>query len=179
MLTTVPRRAVLTAAAAAAVACSGYRRGALALEPPAVQFLSGSMPRREEFASLSVALEELSVALEVKLSGATSCAEAREELRSPIFGSFLGYPGAPAQSPLLASIPQPRRAKATTEVTAMLRDLEAVDTACGGLTAVELDGVRERLEGARNRLRELIALYYGEACIGSPCNGPNGLPVGS
>lgn len=178
MLTTVPRRAVLAAAVAAAVACTG-RRGALALEPPAVQFLAGSMPRREEFASLSVALEELSVALEVRLSGATSCAEAREELRTPIFGSFLGYPGAPAQSPLLASIPQPRRAKATTEVTAMLQDLEAVDSACGGSSAVGLDSVRERLEGARNRLRELIALYYGEACIGSPCNGPNGLPVGS
>ena len=143
-----------------------------------MQLTSGSMARKEEFASLSVALEELSVALEVNLSGATSCAEARQELRTPIFGSFLGYPGTPAQSPLLASIPQPRRAKATAEVTEMLRDLEAVDAACSR-SAVDLDGVRERLEGARNRLRELIALYYGESCIGSPCNGRNGLPAGS
>ena len=180
MLAIAPRRAVLAAAVAAAAACTSYGRCAIALEPPAVQYIAnGSMPRKEELATLSVALEELAVALEVRLSGASSCAEARQELRAPIF-SFLGYPGAPTASPLLASIPKPRRSKATTVLAEMLRDLEAVDAACGA-SAVDVDSVsvRERLEGARNRLRELIALYYGEACIGSPCNGRNGLPVGS
>ena len=114
--------------------------------------------------------------------------------------------GRAAAPPLLASIPVERRPKvrvrvrvrvrvnpnpnpnpnpnshphpnqAALEVAAIVRSLQAVDTACGlGASAADAEVAAERLEAARNSLREVIALYYGESCIGSPCNGRTGLP---
>jgi len=85
--------------------------------------------------------------------------------------------GRAAAPPLLASIPVERRPKAAVEVAAIVRSLQAVDTACGlGASAADAEVAAERLETARNSLREVIALYYGESCIGSPCNGRTGLP---
>ena len=154
---------------------------AAASEPPA----SGSSVRGS-LAELAAALERL-VPL---IADGSSCAEARQTLREPIFAAFLGYSGlqeggaaaraapAPARGALLGTIPEARRAKAAVEVGEMMRSLRAVEAACGaGARAAELEGAGEQLEAARDRFREVIALYYGESCVGSPCNGRNGLPV--
>jgi hypothetical protein len=64
-------------------------------------------------------------------------------------------------------------------VAEIVCSLRAVDAACGagvGATAADVEVAAERLEAARNSLREVLALYYGESCIGSPCNGRTGLP---
>ena len=93
----------------------------------------------------------------------------------PDAGTAVRGPARPP--PLLASIPAERRVKAAAEVAEILRSLRAVDAACGvGATATDVEVAAERLESARNSLREVLALYYGESCIGSPCNGRTGLP---
>ena len=53
----------------------------------------------------------------------------------------------------------------------MVQSLAAVDGACvAGASADSLDAASEGLEAVRNGLRESIALFYGESCIGSPCD---------
>ena len=91
-----------------------------------------------------------------------------------LHNAFLGYaPGTdgPPTSALVDAIPEPRREKARAEVDVMLRSLAAVDAACAACAGADsLDAAAERLEAARNGLRECIALFYGESCIGSPCD---------
>ena len=74
-----------------------------------------------------------------------------------------------------ATIAAPRRAKAEAELLALWSDLSSIEEAClgtGGRREADMDLASDRLEDARNRVRQLIALYYGpETCIGSPCNG--------
>lgn len=147
---------------------------ASAIEPPPLSTRFGSDGQynfggtRAAFAELAAALERL-----VPLVADGSCAEARQLLRgTPVFRSFLGY-GADGStsSALVDAIPEPRRAKARAEVAAMVQSLAAVDGACvAGASAESLDAASERLEAVRNGLRESIALFYGESCIGSPCD---------
>ena len=142
-------------------------------------------------------LSELSYALEraALLVDRAACAETRQVLRSPVIRDFVGFGGGGhgggpggesgsgmralpeprAVNPLLATIAAPRRAKAEAELLALWSDLSSIEEAClgtGGRREADMDLASDRLEDARNRVRQLIALYYGpETCIGSPCNG--------
>ena len=96
------------------------------------------------------------------------------QVRVRVRGRGRGYPN---PNPNPNPNPHPHPNQAALEVAAIVRSLQAVDTACGlGASAADAEVAAERLEAARNSLREVIALYYGESCIGSPCNGRTGLP---
>ena len=121
---------------------------------------------RAAFAELAAALERL-----VPLVADGARAEAQLLRGTPVFRSFLGYGADGTTSALVDAIPEPRRAKAQAEVAAMVQSLAAVDGACvAGASADSFDAASERLEAVRNGLRESIALFYGESCIGSPCD---------
>lgn len=166
---------------------------AAASEPPVDGDASDS---RASLAALAAALEDL----EAAVADTPSCEEARAQLRAPLFDSFLGYraddgkhtsaPPSASRSALVAAIPEERRAQAALEVAAMLDDLRGMDVACSASVGVGVAPAAgrhaheeasllamQRLERARDRLRQVIALYYGEqTCVGSPCNGQVGLP---
>ena len=147
---------------------------ASAVEPPAALSSRFGADGQYNFGGTRAAFAELAAALErlVPLVADGSCAEARQLLRgTPVFRSFLGYGADGSTSALVDAIPEPRRAKAQAEVAAMVQSLAAVDGACvAGASADSLDTAAERLEAVRNGLRESIALFYGESCIGSPCD---------
>ena len=108
--------------------------------------------------------------------------ELRILLRSPIVSDYLGFqPGMkgtqqPA-APLITAFPAESRARASAELRELLVDLEFIDAYCiersRGISlsqnVIDSDEVARRLNDARQRLRLVIALYYGPDCVA--CNG--------
>ena len=178
-----PPRLVQGVPEAAVVAPASSAETARRAEPPpgVPRAAAAELPASFIGSGIRSALAEASATLErlvplVADADAASCAEVGRLLRVPALnGAFLGTLSPdgealrPRRSALLGSIPQARRSKAAAEVTELLRSLRAVDAE---VCAANPEEASERLEAARNNLRELVALYYDESCIGSPCNGP-------
>lgn len=99
-------------------------------------------------------------------------AELRELLRTPIFGSFLGFrpldralPSATPSADVLEAYPAVARAEATVAFGQLARRLGELDALCErasrARTAVSQTDADDALTAARYHLTEAISRYYG------------------